>query len=489
MSELYELGVLESAQGLASGAFSAEELTRACLARLTACAGLNASIWCDEKQALQDAQAADAARAAGDSRPLLGIPIAIKDLLNVQGQPCTAGSAILKGYVAPFDATVITRLRTAGMTFPFRTNTDEFAMGGSTETSVYGVTRNPWNPDYVPGGSSGGSAAAVAAMMAPAAVASDSGGSIRQPASFCGITGLKPTYGRVSRFGCTAFASSLDQIGPMARTVEDAALIFQIMAGQDSADSTTSAHPIPDFMAGLKNKTDLKGLRIGLPKEYFTKGVEPDVEKAVRTAVAHCETLGASIIDVELPHSAYGIACYYVIAPAEASANMARFDGVRYGFRAPAEDVMEMVEQTRETGFGAEVKRRIILGTYVLSSGFYDAYYLRAQKVRTLIRRDFEEAFQKCDILMGPVGPTPAFRIGERSADPLRMYLSDVFTANINLAGNCALSVPCGSTAEGLPIGLHMIAPAFEETRLLETGAAFQHTTAWHQARPSIRPV
>ena len=432
------------------------------------------------------ATAADEARAAGDERPLLGVPIAIKDLLNVQGQPCTAGSNILKGYTAPYDATVIARLRAAGCVFVSRTNTDEFAMGGSTETSAYGTTRNPWDPERVPGGSSGGSAAAVAARLAPAALASDTGGRIRQPAAFCGVTGFKPTYGRVSRYGCTAFASSLDQVGPMARTVEDAAAVYQVIAGLDPHDSTTSPRPVGDCLADVRAAKELKGVRLGLPKEYFAEGLDPEVERLTRAAVEQCRGLGAEIVDVDLPNSKYGIACYYILAPAEASANLARYDGVRYGFRAAAEELQEMYEKTRAQGFGAEVKRRVILGTYVLSSGFHDAYYLRAQKVRTLIRRDFDRAFEQCDAIVGPVTPTAAFKVGEKSADPLQMYLGDIFTVNVNLAGICGLSVPCGFTAGGLPAGLHVVGPAFEDARILTIAAAYQHATEWHRKQPEI---
>ena len=485
-AELCELGFLEAAAALAQKSVSAEELVAALLDRSERLEpALNSLTWYRRDAALAEARAADAARAQGDARPLLGVPIAIKDLLNVKGQPCTAGSNILKGYVAPYDATVVARLRAAGCTFVARTNTDEFAMGGSTETSAYGPTRNPWDVARVPGGSSGGSAAAVAARLASAALASDTGGSIRQPAAFCGVTGFKPTYGRVSRYGCTAFASSLDQVGPIARSVEDAAAVYQVIAGADPHDSTTSARPVGDGLPEVRAARDLKGLKLGLPKEYFVAGLDPEIEKLTRAAIEQCRALGAEIVDVELPHSKYGIACYYVLAPAEASANLARYDGVRYGFRADADDLLDMYEQTRANGFGAEVKRRVILGTYVLSSGFHDAYYLRAQKVRTLIRGDFERAFARCDAILGPVTPTPAFRVGEKSSDPVQMYLGDIFTVNVNLAGICGLSVPCGFTAAGLPAGLHVVGPAFAEERILKIGAAYQHATDWHRRRPA----
>ena len=485
-ANLFDLGFLEAAEALAQKRVSSEEMTKALLDRSEKLEPvLNSLTWFNREAALAEARAADAARAKGDARPLLGVPIAIKDLLNVKGQPCTAGSNILKGYTAPYDATVIARLRAAGCVFVSRTNTDEFAMGGSTETSAYGPTRNPWDPARVPGGSSGGSAAAVAARLAPAALASDTGGSIRQPAAFCGVTGFKPTYGRVPRYGCTAFASSLDQVGPITRSVEDAAAVYQVIAGLDPHDSTTSARPVGDCLPAVRAARDLKGLKLGLPKEYFVEGLDPEVEKLTRAAVDQCRALGAEIVDVELPHSKYGIACYYILAPAEASANLARYDGVRYGFRAESGDLQEMYERTRAGGFGAEVKRRVILGTYVLSSGFHDAYYLRAQKVRTLIRGDFEKAFSKCDAILGPVTPTPAFRVGEKTSDPVQMYLGDIFTVNVNLAGICGLSVPCGFTQNGLPAGLHVVGPAFREELALTIGAAYQHATAWHLKRPA----
>ena len=483
----HEMGFVEAAAALEQGAISSEELTRALLKRTEEIEPrLHALSWYDPERALAEARAADAARAGGDARPLLGVPIAIKDLLNVKGQPCTAGSNILKGYVAPYDATVVARLRAAGCVFVSRTNTDEFAMGGSTETSAYGPTRNPWDLDRVPGGSSGGSAAAVAACLAPAALASETGGSIRQPAAFCGATGFKPTYGRVSRYGCVAFASSLDQVGPMARSVEDAAAVCGVIAGHDPLDSTTSRRAAGACLPPLREAENLEGMRLGVPKQYFVEGLDPEVAELTRKAIDECSYLGAEIVEVDLPHSRYGIACYYVLAPAEASANLARYDGVRYGYRAQAEDLQETYENTRAKGFGAEVKRRVILGTYVLSSGFHDAYYLRAQKVRTLIRGDFERAFEACDAIVGPVTPTAAFRVGEKTSDPVQMYLGDVFTVNVNLAGLCGLSVPCGFTSVGLPAGLHVVGPAFEDARVLRIGAAYQHATDWHRRRPEL---
>jgi len=463
---------------LERGACTSEQLTAALAARIRERdVRIRAYVTVDEAMALTQARAADAARAAGARGPLLGVPLGIKDLLNVEGQPCTCSSKILEGYLSPYDATVIARLRAAGAVFLGRTNMDEFAMGSSTENSAFQVTRNPVDLERVPGGSSGGSAAALAAGEAIATLGTDTGGSIRQPAAFCGCTGLKPTYGRVSRYGLTAFASSLDQIGPMTKTVEDAAVLLGVMAGADPMDSTSLDIPVPDYTAALRE--DLKGIRLGLPREYFVDGMDAAVRESVESAVETCRSLGAEITEVSLPHTEYAIAVYYIIATAEASANLARFDGVRYGRRADgATDPIDMYGKTRAQGFGAEVKRRIILGTYVLSSGYYDAYYLKAQKARTLIRRDFEEAFRTCDALLTPATPTPAFRVGENTDDPLKMYLSDVFTATANLAGICALAVPAAPTPEGLPVGLQILGPAFGEERVLHIGHAFERRLA-----------
>jgi aspartyl-tRNA(Asn)/glutamyl-tRNA(Gln) amidotransferase subunit A len=408
--------------------------------------------------------------------PLGGIPVAIKDVINVEGEPCTCASQILQCYVAPYDATVITKLRAAGA-IPFgRTNMDEFAMGSSTENSSIQITRNPRDPERIPGGSSGGSAAVVAADEALASLGSDTGGSIRQPAALCGCVGMKPSYGRVSRYGLVAFASSLDQIGPFTHTVEDAALVLQAMAGHDPLDSTSLDLPVPDYSATLND--GVKGLKLGVPKEYFIEGMDSQVEARVRAAIEVYRGLGAEIVEVSLPHTKYAVADYYIIATAEASANLARFDGVRYGKRASApRDLADHYGRTRGEGFGKEVKRRIILGTYVLSSGYYDAYYLRAQKVRTLIRRDFEEAFQKVDGLLSPTSPVPAFKIGERMAAPLQMYLADIFTIAANLAGICGISIPCGDAevdGKKLPVGLQIMAPAFAEARLLRMARAYE---------------
>jgi aspartyl-tRNA(Asn)/glutamyl-tRNA(Gln) amidotransferase subunit A len=459
---------------MARGECTSEALTTELLATIRERDGkIGAYLSVDETDALAQARQADKARRAGTKGRLLGIPIAVKDVLNVRGQRCTCGSRILEGYVAPYEATAVARLRAEGAIFVGRTNMDEFAMGSTTENSAFQRTRNPWNAERVPGGSSGGSAAAVAAGEAIAALGSDTGGSIRQPAAFCGCVGLKPSYGRVSRFGLVAYASSLDQIGPITRDVRDAALLLQVMAGRDPLDSTSLDIPTPDYHASLCD--DLSSLRLGLPKEYFVEGVDPEIKRLTQQAVERCRGLGAEIVDVTLPHTEYAIATYYVIATAEASTNLARFDGVRYGLRAEgADDPIEMYGRTRAQGFGPEVKRRIVLGTYVLSSGYYDAYYLSAQKVRTLIRQDFEQAFRQCDALLTPVTPTPAYRIGEKSDDPLQMYLGDIFTVTTNLAGICGLSVPCGLTANGLPVGLQILGPAFKEERILRVGYAFE---------------
>jgi aspartyl-tRNA(Asn)/glutamyl-tRNA(Gln) amidotransferase subunit A len=434
-----------------------------------------------------DAAAKEADKADVDL-PLGGVPIAIKDIINVKGQPCTCGSKILANYRSPYDATVIQKLRAVGAV-PFgKTNMDEFAMGSSTENSSVKVTRNPWDMSRVPGGSSGGSAAAVAADAAFGGLGTDTGGSIRQPASLCGVVGVKPSYGRVSRFGLVAFASSLDQVGPLTKTVRDSALIMNAMAGHDPQDSTSLNEPVPDYTKNLGR--DLKGMRLGLPKEYMIEGIDPQVKSAVDTAIKQLQSLGAEIVDVSLPHTDYGIAVYYFLATAEASANLARFDGVRYGYRAKdPKDLLDHYGRTREEGFGAEVKRRIILGTYVLSSGYYDAYYVRAQKVRELIRQDFVKAFEKVDAIVSPTSPVPAFKLGERTADPLAMYLADIFTNTGNLAGICGISVPCGlAKANGnqLPIGLQILGKALDEARIFQIAHAYEQSTDWHKARPKL---
>lgn len=436
----------------------------------------------DFEAALSEAEKVDV------NLPLGGVPIAIKDIINVAGQPCTCGSKILAGYRSPYDATVIEKLRAAGA-IPFgKTNMDEFAMGSSTENSSIKVTRNPWDLSRVPGGSSGGSAAAVAADAAFGALGTDTGGSIRQPASLNGLVGLKPSYGRVSRFGVIAFASSLDQVGPLTKTTRDAAMIMSAMAGQDRHDSTSLPDPVPDYTKELGR--DLKGIRLGVPKEYRVEGIHPQISAAVNAAVKQLESLGAEIVHLRLPHTDYGIAAYYFIATAEASANLARFDGVRYGYRAKdPKDLLDHYGRTREEGFGEEVKRRIILGTYVLSSGYYDAYYVRAQKVRELIRQDFAKAFEKCDAIISPTSPEPAFKFGERTANPLAMYLADIFTNTANLAGICGISIPCGFVKENgsqLPVGLQVLGKSLNEARILQIAHAYEQSTDWHKQRPNL---
>ena len=432
--------------------------------------------------------ASEQAEKANVDLPLGGVPLAVKDIINVIGQPCTCGSKILQGYQALYDATAIRRLRAAGA-IPFgKTNLDEFAMGSSTENSALRLTRHPWDLSRVPGGSSGGSAAAVAADAAFGALGSDTGGSIRQPAALSGVVGLKPSYGRVSRFGLVAFASSLDQIGPLTKTVRDAALILKVIAGHDPQDSTSLNNSVPDYTEKLGG--DLRGVRLGLPREYMIEGIDPQVKTAIDAAVKQLNSLGAEIVDVSLPHTDYAVAVYYIAATAEASANLARFDGVRYGYRAKdPRDMLDLYARTREEGFGAEVKRRVILGTYVLSSGYYDAYYLHAQKVRQLIRQDFTSVFEKVDALISPTSPMPAFKLGERTADPLHMYLADIFTIAANLAGICGISVPCGfADMDGhrLPIGLQLLGKPLGEDRILQIAHAYEQSTDWHKARPPI---
>lgn len=479
--EFSRLTLCEAAEGLRKKSFSSVELTRGVLEAIEKKDGaLNAYLSVDAEGALGQAAAADAERSKGRDDALLGVPLAIKDLINVNGQPCTCGSKILEGYVSLYDATVSARLRQAGAVFAGRTNMDEFAMGSSTEGSAFKVTRNPHDLTRVPGGSSGGSAAAVAGGEAIAALGTDTGGSIRQPASFCGCVGLKPSYGRVSRYGVTAYASSLDQVGPLTKTVEDAAVLLQVLAGRDPHDGTTPDMPVPDYRAALRG--GLKGLRIGLPKEYYIDGTDPEVMACVRKAVDGCAAAGAEIVEVSLPHTEYAISVYYIVATAEASTNLARFDGVRYGHRtAKPESVFDLYAKSRAEGFGTEVKRRIILGTYVLSSGYYDAYYGRAQKVRTLVRQDYTEAFKQCDVMMMPVAPTAAYRIGETCNDPLKMYLGDIFTVPANLAGLCGLSVPCGTTAAGLPVGLQVLGPAFGEEKILRAAYAYEQLNSCHE--------
>jgi aspartyl-tRNA(Asn)/glutamyl-tRNA(Gln) amidotransferase subunit A len=433
-------------------------------------------------QALQIAQQFDSGKKSLEHSLLGGIPLAIKDVLCTTGIPTTCGSRILEHFKPPYDATVIEKLQQAGSIFLGKTNLDEFAMGSSTENSAYGPTYNPWDLSRVPGGSSGGSAAAVAADLCAGSLGTDTGGSIRQPASFCGVVGLKPTYGRVSRFGLVAFASSLDQIGPITKDVEDAALLLEAIAGYDRRDSTSVNQPVPYYRTGLQQS--IKGLKLGIPREYLVAGMHPEVRDAVEQAIATCRDLGAAIVEVSLPHTEYGVAAYYIIAPAEASSNLARYDGVKYGFRsADARDLLSMYHQSRSQGFGAEVKRRIMLGTYVLSAGYYDAYYKKASQVRRLIRDDFTRAFAQCDALLTPVAPIPAFKIGEKADDPLQMYLSDVCTLPGSLAGVPGISVPCGFSSEGLPIGLQILGPHFREDLILRIAYQFEQATDFHRQK------
>ncbi len=478
MMELNKLTIAEALAGLRSGAFTSVELTQALLKTMEASQkDIHAYVTIDAEGALAQAAEADRRRAAGEDAPLLGVPIAVKDNMNVKGQPCTASSRILEGYVAPYDATVIAKLRAAGAVFLGRTNMDEFALGSTTQTSGFGPTENPVARGCVPGGSSGGSAAAVGGDLAIAALGTDTGGSIRQPASHCGIVGVKPTYGRVSRYGVVACASSLDQVGPMTKTVEDAALLMNVLAGPDPMDATSLDEPVPDYTqawAGADPERPLAGMTLGIPKEYYGEGLDPEVRALAEDAKARAIALGATLKEVSLPHASYGIPTYYICMTAEISANLARFDGVRYGLRVPCDDVVEQYRRTRAEGFGAEVKRRVLLGTFVLSSGYYDAYYGRAQKVRTLIRRDFEAAFAECDALLAPVTPEPAWPLGAYQDDPIRNYLSDVLTVGVNLAGCCALALPAGQTKAGKPVGVQLIGPNFGEMALFRVAKALE---------------
>jgi len=437
-------------------------------------------------RALEQAQAADAGFEKGDEMPTLaGIPIAIKDVICTKGVKTTCASKILSNFVPPYDATVMTRLNQQGIVMVGKTNMDEFAMGSSTENSAYQVTHNPWDLDTIPGGSSGGSAAVVSADTAICSLGSDTGGSIRQPAALCGVVGMKPTYGRVSRYGLIAFASSLDQIGPFTKDITDCALVLNAICGNDEMDSTAVDVPVPDFTQSLIN--DVNGLKIGVPKEYFTEGLDPNVADKVKEAIAEFEKLGATVEEISLPHTEYAIATYYILAPAEASANLARYDGVRYGYRAEdPSDMIDMYKKTRSEGFGQEVKRRIMLGTFALSAGYQDAYYKKAQKVRTLIRKDFDAAFEKVDIIATPTSPTPAFKIGERTADPLQMYLCDVMTTPASHAGLPGLSMPCGIVESGLPVGLQLLAVPFDEETLLRTAYTFEQNTEHHLQKPNL---
>jgi aspartyl-tRNA(Asn)/glutamyl-tRNA(Gln) amidotransferase subunit A len=493
---LHELGVAALGRALRARELSSVEATRHLLERLASHEHLGVTLALDPEQALAQAGAADARLAAGEAGPLLGVPIAHKDIFVTRDLPTTAGSRMLAGYRSPFDATVVARLAQAGTVTLGKLNCDEFAMGSSNENSAWKVVKNPWDESRVPGGSSGGSAAAVAARLLPAATGTDTGGSIRQPASFCGITGIKPTYGVCSRYGMIAFASSLDQAGPLARSAEDCALLLAAMGGFDERDATSAERPPQDYPAALSRPREgataarpLQGLRIGLPKEFFPAGLSGDVEAALRAALAELERLGAALVDVSLPRTELAIPVYYLIAPAEASSNLSRFDGVRYGHRAEHyEDLQGMYKASRSEGFGPEVKRRIMIGTYVLSHGYYDAYYLQAQKLRRMIADDFQACFQRCDLIAGPVAPTVAWKLGDKSDDPVANYLADIFTLPGSLAGLPGMSVPAGFGAGGMPVGLQLLGNYFDEATLLHAAHAFQQATDWHLRAPAPSP-
>lgn len=483
---LTDLSLTEIQSALRKGEISSRELTQAVLDRIAAVDGkLHSFLHVAADSALAQADAADEKRRkVEDAGPLLGIPLAVKDVFTVEGMPCTCGSRILEGWVPPFSATVVSRLKDAGAVIVGKTNTDEFAMGSSTENSGYGVTSNPWDLARVPGGSSGGSAAAVAGGLVPAALGSDTGGSIRQPASFCGVTGLKPTYGRGSRYGLVAYGSSLDCPGAFGRSAADVAEVFKVMSGRDALDSTTQDISVPDIL--LENGANLRGVRIGVPKEYFIEGIQPAVEEKVRAAIDVLKSLGAEIKEISLPHTQYAVPVYYLIAPAEASANLARYDGVRFGARVDGSSMWDVFYKTRGERFGDEVTRRIMLGTYALSAGYYDAFYGQAQKVRTLIKRDFEQVFTEVDAVACPVAPTTAFPIGSHGDDPLAMYLEDVFTLPANLAGVPGLAFPVGFDDGGLPVGMQLMGRHFGEATLLQMAHAYQQATDWHTKKPTV---
>jgi len=484
--ELYSLTIHELQEKIRKGEVSAAQITESVFSRIDAVEErVHSYIRLMKDEAMLQAAQADENIKKGDIKALTGIPIALKDIVCTRGIPTTCGSHILHNFVPPYNATIVEKLADAGAVFVGKANMDEFAMGSSTETSYFGPTRNPWDLSRIPGGSSGGSASAVAADECIASIGSDTGGSIRQPAALCGVVGLKPTYGRVSRFGLIAFASSLDQLGPFTKDVEDCAIMMNVMAGYDPKESTSVQADVPDYRKFLGQ--EIGGWKVGIPKEYFVEGIDPEVAAAVEKTIAVVKQQGATVVDISLPHTQYCLAVYYIIAPAEASSNLARYDGVKYGFRAQdVRDLAEMYTKTRHDGFGAEVKRRIMIGTYALSAGYYDAYYGKASQVRALIRRDFDEAFQKCDVILTPTTPTPAFKIGEKTDDPLQMYLSDIFTISTNLAGIPGMSVPCGYTSAGLPIGVQFLAGHFEEGKLLQFASAFEKGAAIEKRRPAL---
>ena len=485
--ELYSLTIHELHDKLMKGETTSEEITESVLGRIKAVDDkVKAYITVSEEIARVQAREADKRIKAGETTsPLLGIPIAVKDNMCTDGIRTTCASKMLSNFVPPYDATVVQKLNRAGYVLCGKPNMDEFAMGSSTENSRFFITKNPWDLERIPGGSSGGCAAAVAAGECIGSLGSDTGGSIRQPASCCGVVGLKPTYGRVSRYGLVAFASSLDQIGPITKDVTDVALLLNVISGHDARDSTSANIPTPDFTRALRK--DVEGMKIGLPKEYFIEGMDPEVEKSIRDAVKTLEGLGAKVVEVSLPHTDYAVATYYILATSEASSNLARYDGVKYGFRAEApKDLMDMYMKTRDQGFGAEVKRRIMLGTYALSAGYYDAYYKKGQQVRTLIKRDFDEAFKTVDVIATPTAPTAAFKIGEKSSDPLQMYLSDIFTISVNLAGIPGISIPCGFTSGNMPIGLQLLGKHFNEESIIRAAFAYEQSMEWHRGRPKL---
>ena len=484
--ELNQLTIHELQEKIKAGETTSTEIVQAVFRRIDAVEkDVHAYILLTREKALEGAVRADAEIKKGNIKTLTGIPIALKDLLCTKGVTTTCASHILHNYVPPYDATVVEKLRDAGAVFTGKTNMDEFAMGSSTETSYFGITKNPWDLERIPGGSSGGSAAAVVADECIASIGSDTGGSIRQPAALCGVVGMKPTYGRVSRYGLVAFASSLDQIGPFTKDVEDCAIMMNILAGYDPRESTSVPVNVPDYRQFLSR--GIGGWKVGIPKEYFIEGIDAEVKDAIQQTIKVIEGLGAKCIEVSLPHTEYCLAVYYIIAPAEASSNLARYDGVKYGFRSlDGRDLMEMYKKSRSAGFGAEVKRRIMLGTYVLSSGYYDAYYKKASQVRALIKQDFDEAFKQCDVLLTPTTPTPAFKIGEKTDDPLQMYLSDIFTISTNLAGIPGMVVPCGFTRAGLPVGVQFLAGHFEEGKLIQIAAAYEKNANLGKRRPKL---
>jgi aspartyl-tRNA(Asn)/glutamyl-tRNA(Gln) amidotransferase subunit A len=485
--DLYKLTISEARRLLVKNEISAEDLVRSIYGRINAVEGkVRAFVTLREEAAMQMAHEVQKKMKQEEqgNQSLLGIPLAIKDNICTKGTLTTCSSKMLSNFIPPYDSTVTSRLIEQGYVLIGKTNMDEFAMGSSTENSSFHVTRNPWDPERIPGGSSGGSAAAVAADECIAALGSDTGGSIRQPAGFCGVVGLKPTYGRVSRYGLVAFASSLDQIGTITKDVKDTALLMNVISGHDPLDSTSAPLPVPDFTAALGR--EIKGIKLGVPKEYFIEGIEKEVEASVTDAIRKLEDMGAIPVEISLPHTDYAIAAYYILATSEASSNLARYDGVKYGFRAEGKDLMDMYRNTRAQGFGAEVKRRIMLGTYALSSGYYEAYYRKAQQVRTLIKQDFERAFQEVDAIVTPTSPTVAFKVGEKSANPLQMYLSDIFTISVNLAGVPGISIPCGFARDDLPIGLQLIGKHFDEESLLKVAYAYEQATEWHKRRPTL---